>query len=272
VWRRAVTCALLSQKLAPCRGLDAEDAFLAGLLHGFGRTVAVACLEKLLGTNAPPRPFTTAEWLALTDEHRAALAKAVAERWELPAELAAAIGAEPGANPALTGLLALAEQLASTLEHPGDAALPPMNGEEEQLFRELCPQLAAAIAALLETPESHRPPPAPSAIAKPATALKGELRELTLGVVDARAGRARELTATAISADGLRLTSDRPFQEGCLVHLKLAREDQPLVIWANVLLCAPEPSGFRVEVQLFAPGRELKNEWLRLFESARLPH
>lgn len=272
VWRRAVTCALISQKLAPGRGVDLEEAFLGGLLHGFGRTVAVACLEKILGTNAPPRPLTPAEWMALTDEHRAVLAKAVAERWELPSELATAIGAGPGATTPLASLLTLAEALSLALEHNGETDFPAMSATEQQLFRELCPQLGGAIAALVEAPDFSRPPPPPTAIAKPVTALKGEVREAALSVTDARAGRSSVMPGVAISLDGLRLKSERPFQEGCLIHLAVAREEKPLSIWANVVLCAPEPGSFRVEVQLFAPGRDLKSDWLRLFEGARASH
>jgi HD-like signal output (HDOD) protein len=271
VWRRSVTCALISQKLAPARGLDPEGAFLGGLLHGFGRTVAVACLEKLLGTNAPPRPLTQSEWLALTDEHRAALAKAVAERWELPNEIAAAIGAESEAGSELGQLLALAEELAAAIDGNLKLESTRLRDPEKPLFHELCALLPGAIAALVEAPENGRPPP-PSAILKPSTALKGEVREVSLGVTDARTRPGTTLKATAISGDGLRLDSDRPFQEGCLVHFAVLREEKPLSIWASVVLCAPDGASFRVEVQLFTPSRELRAEWLPLFESGRVAH
>lgn len=268
VWRRAVTCALISQKLGPARGLDAEEAFLAGLLYGFGRTVAVACLEKILGTNAPPRPLTPAEWLALVDEHRATLARAVAERWELPKELAVAIGASPSQTSDMAHLLALAEELSRAMDQNLPLVSERLSEREQGLLSELCTVLAGALAALVEAPEGNRPPP-PSAIKKPATALKGEVRAAPFDVIDARARPGSMLKATAISADGLRMTSDRPFQEACLVHLAIPREPTPLRVWASVVLCAPDALGFLVEVQLFTPSKELKSEWLALFESAR---
>jgi hypothetical protein len=40
----------------------------------------------------------------------------------------------------------------------------------------------------------------------------------------------------------------------------------------NVALSTPEAGAFRVEVQLFTPSRELRNEWLALFEVARAVH
>jgi hypothetical protein len=123
----------------------------------------------------------------------------------------------------------------------------------------------------VEAPDGNRPPP-PSAIAKPATALKGEVRAISLSVSDARSSKNAALSATAISADGLRLKSDRPFQEGCLVHLRLAREDKPLSVWVNVVLCAPDPGAFRIEVQLYTPSRDLRAEWQQLFETGRGAH
>jgi HD-like signal output (HDOD) protein len=267
VWRRAVTCALICQKLGPARGLDSEEAFLAGLLHGFGRTVALACLEAVLGTSSPPRPLTPAEWMSMIDEHRGALAKAVAEQWELPSELAAAIGATSSNEAsALASLLVVAEEFAHSIEQNHGEENASLNDRDKRLLRELCEVLPGAIAALVEAPQGNRPPP-PSAIAKPATALKGQLRELALEATDIRARAGSALKSTAISSDGLRLKSGRPFQEATLVHLKVHRPEAPLTVWMSVVLSAPEASAFRVEVQLFAPSRELRSDWVGLFES-----
>ena len=84
VWRRTMTCALACQKLAGARGLVPEEAFLAGLLHGFGRSIAVASLEELLRTARAPQPLLVEEWLGIAEQHRAALARAVAQSWNLP--------------------------------------------------------------------------------------------------------------------------------------------------------------------------------------------
>ena len=272
VWRRAVMCALICQKLAPPRDLDPEEAFLAGLLHGFGRTVAVGCLETVLGANAPARPLTTEEWLSLIDEHRGALASAVAERWELPSELAATLGASADSSSELARLLVIAEDTASAIEHNRAVDDTRLSSTDLRLLRELSAGLPAAIAALVEAPEGNRPPPpsalAKPAIAKPTTALKGEIRSLAVAVTDIRAKAGSTLTSSAISNDGMRLNSNRPFQEATLVHLNLQRADKPLSLWVSVVLCAPEEHGFRVEVQLFSPSRELRGEWNSLFGAA----
>jgi hypothetical protein len=256
---------LICQKLAPSRELDPEEAFLAGLLHGFGRTVAAACLETMLATNQPSQQLTAEDWFAIADQHRGLLAKAVAERWELPDELAAAIGASDSETP-LKHLLALSDEFARSLEQNLPDGEAKCSDQEKRLLRELRPVLAGAIAALVEAPPGNRPPP-PSAVAKPTTALRGELRALDLGVADTRSKSAAPLHARAISADGLRLESKYPFQEATLAHLNLQRADSPLSLWVSVVLCAPQPNGFRVEVQLFSPSRELRGEWASLFDA-----
>jgi HD-like signal output (HDOD) protein len=100
-----------------------------------------------------------------------------------------------------------------------------------------------------------------------ASGVGAQLRELALEATDIRARAGSALKSTAISSDGLRLKSERPFQEATLVHLKVHRPGAPLTVWMSVVLSAPEASGFRVEVQLFAPSRELRSDWLSLFES-----
>ena len=267
VWRRSITAALICQKLAPARGLDPEEAFLAGLLYGFGRTVAAACLEKLLAAAPTARPLSPGEWFALFDQHRAAIAQVIAERWELPQGLAAAIGAGPESNLDLARLLAVAEELGQAIDFnlPVDSAR--LNDQERVVVRDLCQALPGAISALVEVPDGKRPP-APSAIAKPVTALKGEVRQSSVPISDARGNTGKALRAVALSADGARLLSERPFQEASMAHFVVNRAGKPLSIWVSVVLCVPEAQQFRVEIQLFAPSRELRAEWLEVFQTA----
>ena len=90
VWRRSVTCALCAQKLATLRGIDPEEAFLGGLLYGFGRSVAVGCLERVIpSASMQARPLL--DWLAAVEPHRHVLAKRVAQTWQLPLELMEAL-------------------------------------------------------------------------------------------------------------------------------------------------------------------------------------
>ncbi|HVZ31325.1 MAG TPA: HDOD domain-containing protein, partial [Polyangiaceae bacterium] len=102
VWRRSITCALGAQRFAATRGVEAEAAFLAGLLHGFGRSVALACVEKLiLGSS---RAHTAEEWLALVETHRAPLADRVARAWQLPETIVEAMSSNAPSEQAMPAL------------------------------------------------------------------------------------------------------------------------------------------------------------------------
>lgn len=269
VWRRSVSAALICQKLAATRGLDAEEAFLAGLLSGFGRTVAAACLEKLSAGSMSARPLSVPEWFTVIDGQRAKISQAVAERWELPKELAAVIGGDRAANPTLWALLSLSDDLCAAIESSAPLETLQLSPQDATAMSVLCRGLPEAINALMDPPgPGNTRPPAPSAIAKPKSALRGEVRSATLNVADAGAQATKKLRGVAISADGLRLASERPFQESSMAHLKIETAAAPINVWVSVVLCAPESAGFCVEVQLFAPSRELRADWLGIFQRA----
>lgn len=260
VWRRSLTCALACQKLAELRGLAPDDAFLLGLLHGLGRTVAVASLERLLRTHAPPRPLALSEWLALVEVHRAHLAEAVAKRWSLPASIVAALAAAPSTREG--GLLSEAERIAAALEN-GEHPRPSHPGEARALG-ELIQGLPHALELLAQVPPALSRAGAP---VKSDQTLPGDRRPCALSLTDARKQGVPELRCRSIGTTGLEFESSRPFQESSIVRLKVGVEPE-LAPWFNVLCCVPQGSGYRVEVALFSPTRELKERWQALFDAA----
>jgi HD-like signal output (HDOD) protein len=265
VWRRSVTCALACQKLAPLRNLDANEAFLVGLLHGFGRSVAVAALERLLASQRAVAPLQLLEWLAVAEEQRAELALAVGERWQLPVEILAALRPEAAATP-LVALVADGERIASQLE--GSWRPEPASPGEARALDELIQGLPAALEALAAVPPAEQKRAA-SAVAPSDQALKGERRTSKLLIADCRKKKPAALACTGITAAGLALTSSLAFQEGSLVRLAVGADDQRIELWFNVLLCVPAGSDCRVEVELFSPTREAKERWQALFEQSR---
>jgi HD-like signal output (HDOD) protein len=266
VWRRGLSCALICQKLAPARGLDAEEAFLAGLLYGFGRSIAVASLEQLLKTHQPPRPLSVSEWLGIAEQHRASLALAVANRWQLPGVIADALrGAAPSNQPsALDALLRDADHIAGELDagRMPQAATPT----ETRSLDELIAGLPTALEAFAPAPPSlTRPSPT---LAKPEHALEGELHQKKLRIVDLRAKLAASLGCLSIGPNGIEVESNRPFQESSMVRLALGDEAAKFEPWLNVVLCVPSGQHYRVELQLFSPTREIRDRWRVLYEGA----
>lgn len=269
VWRRGITCALACQKLAAARKLDPEEAFLAGLLHGFGRSVAIASLEEVLRTHQPPRPLTAAEWLNIAEQHRATLAHSVAKSWQLPPSIAADI--DPGAiagGTALSELTLEADSLAADLDA---GRMPqPANPAEQRLVDELIaalPTTLEAFTASAPKPPTMRPGSPNPVLAKPEQALSGELRKKALVVVDKRAKAAAQLTCLALSQTGIQVESSRPFTESSMVRLAIGG-DAPWELWFNVALCVPSAARYRVELELFSPTRETRERWRALFEAA----
>ena len=268
VWRRGMTCALACQKLAAAHGLVPEEAFLAGLLHGFGRSIAIASLEQLLKTHQPPRPLSAAEWLNIAEQHRGVLAHAVVKNWQLPPLIADAVdsGAQTASSP-LKELALQADKIAGDLDagrmpetqSPGDA----------RLVDELIAGLPAALEAFAPPAPAltTRPAPPSPVLAKPDHALDGELRKKTLTVTDRRTKAAASLTCLSIAAQGIEVESSRPFQESSVVRLTLEHGDIHLEPWFNVVLCAPSGARYRVELQLFSPTRELRDQWRALYDA-----
>jgi len=263
VWRRSVTAALGCQKLAPLRGLDANEAFLVGLIHGFGRSVAVAALERLLTQERAGSPLVLMQWLAIAEAERQDLALAVADRWQLPSEIVAALRPEAASTPIGT-LVAEAERLATDLEssHRPVASSPA----EARAVDELIESLPAALDALAAVPPLPRGRPA-SLVAPLDAALTGERRACGLPLVDCRK-KPVTLSTTSITLAGVEATSSLPLQEGSLVRLALGTDAERVEAWFNVLLCVPAGSSFRLEAELLSPPRDVQDRWHALFERA----
>ena len=261
VWRRSITCALAAQKLAPLRGIEQNEAFLVTLIHGFGRSVAVSSLERLLLEQRPAPSFTLPEWLAMAEEQRGHLALAVAERWQLPGEILAALRSDAPATP-MGALLLDANRIAVALEGASrpDLSLPREAAAIEQLISGL-PAALDALAAV--------PPPAPgrpaSAVASTEQVLAGERRPCSLPVADLRKHGAARLQSVSIAPTGLVLTSSVALQESSMIRLAIGSETERFETWFNVVLCSRANEGCRVEVELFSASREMKERWLGLW-------
>ncbi|HEX6273713.1 MAG TPA: HDOD domain-containing protein, partial [Polyangiaceae bacterium] len=264
VWRRTVTCALACQKLAPLQSLGADDAFLVGLLHGFGRSLAIGVLEKLVGAQRPTRPLGVADFLAVAERERGKLTAAVAKRWSLPQALAEPLD-ESVASPAWKALLSRSNQIALSLE----AGQTPAGSSavESRALDELVRGLPSALDALSEVPASGAVRSS-GVLAKSDRVLKGDLRPCSVPVADRRKRGAAKLRAVRIAPDGIELESSSPFQESSMVRLMVGAEADRFEPWLNVVLCVSSGASFRVEAQLFAPTREVAQRWQTLYGAA----
>lgn len=259
VWRRSVTSALACQKLAQLRTLDPEQGFLAGLLHGFGRSLAVAALEQLLAAKRPARPLSLAEWLTIAEQQRGTLAGIMAQRWELPAVIASAM--EDEVSP-MGALVAEADRLALALENgerPESAS-----AAEARVLDQLILGLPEALDALAAAPTAVGTNG--GAVAKLDQTPREQLRQVPLAITDRRKHKPATVRCAGISPSGLVLESSLPFQEGSLVRFAIGAPEDAFEPWFNVLLCVPAGPAQHVELQLFSPNREVRERWQRAFE------
>jgi HD-like signal output (HDOD) protein len=267
VWRRTMIGALACQSLAPARGLAPEDAFLSGLLHGFGRSIAVAAIEQLLRAQNSPIALSAEEWLGVAEEQRAPLARALSSAWKLPPAIADAIDDKArGASP-LNDLVIDADAIAGEVEagRTPVSVCPAESRHVDELLASLPVSLdafssAAGAASKVTTSAS-------AAVTKPDHALEGELRRAMLPVADRRAKTASTLTCLAVGPAGIELESSKRFQECAVVRLAIGEAQSDLEPWFTVVLCVAEGARYRAEFQLFSPPRDVRERWLALYES-----
>ena len=94
LWEHSLAVALLSRDLAAIlgEGLDAEAAYLAGLIHDVGKPIAAAILLEAERASDKARFKMSAEtWLAVVQGTHRAIGVALAEKWRLPDAVAQSI-------------------------------------------------------------------------------------------------------------------------------------------------------------------------------------
>lgn len=137
-WRHALATALAARGLALLLDHDADEAFLAGLLHDVGQLVMAtfvpeAAAQAIALAKADDSGPTRAECEVLGFDH-AQVGALVARHWHFPEAITLAIAQHHAPEPAqgdefisLSGLVHVADSVAHALDLNGDAAeaVPP---------------------------------------------------------------------------------------------------------------------------------------------------
>lgn len=279
VWIEGLAGAAISQELARLRGLKTEEAFTLGLLHDFGRIVAVTGLEALVESEKVKEAFPREAWEAAVDRHHVALGVAMAGRWRLPPLVGEVIAAHHGAagrcsEARLLEVIKASDQVVGLLmSRPRvtaeDLAAAPLvaPAEREPVARVL--ELVPDFVAAFETPASSAAVAAPR-ITQPLTTLVHAGRPVKFGVSISVARRPRLFTASAIGEDGLVMSGEEPLPENRLLEAKVFGP-RPFTVWVLSRLSRREGEGFRVEVQPFALTGPLKELWAQLVSGEATP-
>jgi len=261
-WRRALLGAHLARMLSSNRGVSGEVAYLAGLLHDFGAVIAVHGLEEL-ARELPLPVLTGAEWRAFVRKLEGSFGSVVAARWKLPQPIAEVI-AHADVHSALAELIRLVEQIVDRLDDCPSAGIAGLVELPELSDIERC-SIGSVVQEVVKSMTTYaKPASAPSQIAPPPS--KPQTFPVSFPVShDKHTGvRAKE-----ISTEMLIVESPEQMAPNWLVELTLHCEPEPFAVLANVKRCAPEGTGFAVEVQPFALADRALEHWMQLVMDAR---
>jgi putative nucleotidyltransferase with HDIG domain len=277
VWTDALASALLCQALAKGRGLAPDVAFSAGLLHDFGKVVALACVEELVqrGTKLPAR--SAEEWEEIVERFHVELGVVMAARWELPPVIADVISLHhadqvgAAAEPGLVEVVAAVDEVVHQLgdrthlseEDLGAASL--LLPAECALLSRTLEQLPGFVASF-ETGEALRPA-GPSLVARPAPPPPPEARGPAVPVVLTAGGKAHLFKVLGVASTHFMASGPVALPENLLLQMEV-QSKPPLKGFASVKLSWPEGGAFTLLVQPYALSGEALTRWKALVAGA----
>jgi putative nucleotidyltransferase with HDIG domain len=273
VWLEALGAAALSQELARKRRLSPEEAFVCGLLHDFGKMIAIACVEEILARHAAARPRPLEEWVAVVERYHVELGLVLAARWELPQIVSDVVSQHHAADPAaaeprLVEVVAAADEVMAlltdrtflTAEDLG--AVAGLTAPECELVARVLDRLPGFIASF-EGGQAPGPQ-VPSAIApEPRDHFLAGPTPARFAVSIAVERQVRKYQAMGIASANLMVTGAQPLPENVLLEVKLA-STPPLTCWMTAKLSWPENGGHTVLLQPFALDGAAQAVWKEL--------
>jgi putative nucleotidyltransferase with HDIG domain len=271
IWIEGLAGAAICQELARLRGLRAEEAFVIGLLHDFGKLVASVAVELLLESHIVRSAYPVDVWAGVLERHHVVVGLELAERWNLPPMIRESIGAHHGrpasrlADPKMNAVVRVSDEvvglaMARTGVAPTDLAGVP--GLESAAEREAVARVLEEVpefVAAFETPAGAAFVGSPR-IEEPRTAVGEGGRTVNIGVSVRVAHRPRLFTASLVTRDGLVMKGQEPLPENRLLEAKVYAEE-PLAIWVLTRLCRRLPDGFQVEIQPFGLSGPARTWW-----------
>ena len=279
-WRQALGSALVSQVLGPLRRLGAQQSFLCGLLHDFGRVVAIASLEEVLV--AQPGTLAEADWIEIVDRLHVELGTLMSARWNLPDLLVEVIAGhhEPplaGNSRAFIELVCSADEVVMLMEdcpyllrRDFDRVTSLDGPQEVEALMQYIPLIPGYIGGLddmtaIAGHQTH------SAVEKPDSVLGHPRLEVDFPVVWTRTGHETEFRARYVTEKGLAFAGRTAMHEGSVARLRVTVDGEALELSGRVVLCRPEGAGNLIEVKLFALPGAAQTWWSELVSQALQP-
>lgn len=259
-WRCALLSARLAQELAPARGLDPDQAHLAGLLHDFGAVVVIATLEDI-AREMPLPPLPPPAWDALIGKLHVEFGLITAVRWGLPEWLVDVIEHHHDATSPMGRLIHQVDQIIAALD-----AAPAEGLTSLMRVSELTPDERARIGAVLPQVVEQMAsfaPPTTQFVPHVLPAIEGETAWPVDVVIDTKTGRYK---ATAMSPSSITFQGPVSLALNWLIELDIGG----IKVLANIRRCDKLKNGtFSITAQPFALAGEVKTAWMALVEQTR---
>jgi len=279
-WRQALVSALCCRALAYWRQSDAEEAYVCGLLHDFGRIVAISGFEDILTRTKDKRVLSEDVWSDAVEQLHIKIGLLTAQRWNLSPLLCAVIANHhspetSGVHRPMVEIVSVGDKLCNALErepHPTTSTLmkaAPLRADEAEYMVTILSTVAASVSAIDETtadPEDKKQGEAPQ-VARPPSALSPPHKAIDLSVRLLRSSGTVPCQGIYMTRDGIVFTGKITIRENSMIRIAVDTPRQPLNVWAVVARCEPEGDKTRIEARLFAVAPELQEAWSRLFAS-----
>ncbi|MGC3997469.1 MAG: HDOD domain-containing protein [Anaeromyxobacter sp.] len=278
IWIESLAGAVLCQELAKLRRLGRDGAaFVAGLLHDFGRVVAVTRIESILAA-APDVPALPMEdWAALVERLHVPVGVLLASRWALPLLVRQVVALHHGQtsqgceNPDLLEVVRIRDQIVDLLarapcvDATDLATVPGLDGREEQqavarVIERIPPFIAAFEGASVDqvVPRTW--------VTAPHSALAAGERPVDLDVTLFSGGTQRRYKALVLAPNGLLLVGTEPVAQNHLLRAVIEGAGLPIELWAVPRLVQRRSDHHRIELQPYGLGGEVRVRWRQLYE------
>jgi HD-like signal output (HDOD) protein len=253
-WHDALASAVICRDLARARHLDQDDAFTCGLLHDFGRVIAIGAIERVAAGSRPARAMPTSFWNAMVERYHVDMGRSLAARWDLPDVVVETIalhhagdGSERGSQ--ILEIVRTVDPLVGLLSERSSlgpveiSALSRLSESDTDALERTLQGLPAFIASLEQPalPDAHE-------------WLAGPSRQPASPAGDARVffhAGGGDFEATGFGPHQLHVRGTVPLPEGLLVEVE-ALQPRAFTFHARVLLSWSEGARFGAVLMPFA--------------------
>lgn len=255
-WREALSSAMVCEVLCRQEGRDADEGFVAALLHDAGKLLALGAIEDLLRAS-PGLPLQeAAEWDALVEKFHVPFGELLAQRWSLPGVLGAVITThhEPALSLGpLTRAVVLADRVVGLLEQQVEVTAADL--EHLGLRRGLAEVVAAAVPGIPGTLRAFDATPPRLVPLPPMTVAPGGPMRLEVE---------GEAPWPVVRLDERTLEVLAPRVQAPHVLLEVTLQPEGLRFWALVERCVARAGPFAVTLAPFALPCEEARRWQAL--------